>query len=209
MVGVWPTLANEGTNGTVTAAEWNALVGATGALQFLYQNSMVPLAVNTTEQSTASTSAVDLVTLTPSTSIGTNDWALLVFEFAKYTSANGFTAYGVKINSTTVLEASNTSGKPRTSATNQAESGFARILIPPRSTANYGFGLMVEHVCFTTAGAITTSTWGDAATGSITLGMTAAVPNAAITSVTIRGIGASGTSTARVKNAALYQLRNQ
>lgn len=195
----------------VGATNWNQLVGDTGNLQFLYENSWIPVAVNTAATSTSSTSEVDLLTLTPTNSIGINDWAMVFFECRKLATFATTVSFGLKINSTTVLAALPGSGhtRPISSATARAEAGFVRFVIPPRSTANYGFGIQSDWIWYTTAGAPATSILDSvaAATGSTTLA--AAVPNAAITSVTIRAINNSNNNSVEVKNAGLYMLRSQ
>jgi hypothetical protein len=190
---------------------WNQLLGDTGDLQFLYENSWIPVAVNTSAQTTTSTSAVDLLTLTPTNSIGINDWAIVLFEARKTATAAQRISFGLKINSTTVLEAGAASGhtRPVSSATNQAEAGYVKFIIPPRSTANYGFGIMSDWAFFTTGGNITDSMYSQLAGAAGATAAAAAVPNAAITSVTIRAINNTSNNNAEVKNAALYVLRNQ
>lgn len=205
----WTDPADRADGYVVGQTVWNQLIGDTGNLQFLYENSMIPAAVSTSAQTTTSTSATDLLTLTPTESIGINDWAMVYFEFRKTATNPNAVAFGLKVNSTTVLEAVNSAGKPRSSATNQAEAGFCRFLIPPRSSANYGFGVIHEFACFTTAGAYTASTLTDTAAASGPTNMSAALPNAAITSVTIRAINHAANNNAEVRNAALYRIRNQ
>ena len=196
----------------VGATVYNQLLGDTGNLQFLYENAMIPVAVNTTAQSTTSTAAVDLLTLTPTNSIGINDWALLYFEYRKQALAANAVSFGLKVNSTTVIECSSTTAAAaaRTSATNRAEAGFCRIIIPPRSTANYGFAVDRWFQTWTTTGGLTgAGTYEDLAAAAFPLNMTAALPNAAITSVTIRAQNHTASNAAEVKNAALYMIRSQ
>ncbi len=165
---------------------------------------------NTTAATTTSTSAVDLVTVTPVYPIGINDWAILEFEFRKTATAANAVGFGLKINATTVLEASGAGGgsnQVATTATNRAEAGFARYIIPPRSTANYGFGIDTKFIVFTTAGAIANGTDVLLAGAAATTSMNAVPPQAAITSVTIRAINATANNNAEVKNAVLYALR--
>lgn len=189
---------------------WNQLFGAAGDLQFLYENAWIPVASSSTAQSTTSTAAVDLLTLTPTNAIGINDWALVQFECRKQALAAQLVSFGLKVNATTVLEASATTGhtRPRSSATNQAECGFVQFLIPPRSTANYGTGLLANWGFFKVADGNPTSTiLGKVAGAEGEAAAAAAIPNAAITSVTIRAINATTSNAAEVKNAVLYQLK--
>lgn len=188
---------------------WNQLLGDAGNLQFLYENALIPVASNSSAQTTTSTSAVDLLTLTPTNSIGINDWALVRAEVRKTATAAQAVSFGLKINSTTVLEAGASSGhtRPVSSATNQAEAGFIEFLIPPRSTANYGFGIRANWAFYTTAGNASNSMFDLISGGSGSTAAAAAVPNAAITSVTIRAINNTSNNNAEVKNAVLYMLK--
>lgn len=191
---------------------WNQLLGDLGNEQFLYENSMVPVAASVAANTTTSTVAADILTLTPANSIGINDWALLKFEFRKQAIGAAAVAFGLKVNATVVLEAqaSSASNMIRSSATNRAEAGFGAFLIPPRSTANFGFGIIVPSwVWFTTAGAIANSKETILAGGTGLVGMNNALPNAAITSVTIRAVNETSSNVAEVHNAALYVIRNQ
>jgi hypothetical protein len=190
---------------------YNQLLGNEGNLQFLYENAMIPVAVNNTAQSTTSTSATDLLTLTPTNSIGINDWAILVFEYRKQALAANAASFGLKVNSTTVREcALSWPHIAVTSATNRAEDGWCRVFIPPRSTANYGSGITTEYftrITSTGAFAAGTSSWSD--TGGASWTQTNALPNAAITSVTIRAQNHTASNAVEVKNAALYMIRSQ
>jgi len=155
------------------------------------------LARSTTATTTASVTAVDLVTLSTDVrgdalSIATDRWARVSFNYRKLATSANAVAFGLKINSTVVIEAANSTGVPRSSATQQAESGFGYFLIPPRST-NYGFGVDIDYSTFTTAGAVTVSGKAEANPNAIN-----AVPNAIITSLAIRAINATSTNSAEV-----------
>ena len=155
------------------------------------------LARSTTATTTASITAVDLVTLSTDVrgdalSIATDRWARVSFNYRKLATSANAVAFGLKINSTVVIEAANATGVPRSSATQQAESGFGYFLIPPRST-NYGFGVDIDYSTFTTAGAVTVSGKAEANPTA-----TNAVPNAIITSLAIRAINATSTNSAEV-----------
>ena len=155
------------------------------------------LARSTTATTTASITAVDLVTLSTDVrgdalSIATDRWARVSFNYRKLATSANAVAFGLKINSTVVIEAANATGVPRSSATQQAESGFGYFLIPPRST-NYGFGVDIDYSTFTTAGAVTVSGKAEAKPTA-----TNAVPNAIITSLAIRAINATSTNSAEV-----------
>lgn len=188
---------------------WNQLLGDLGNLQYLWENTWIPVASNSTAQATTSTAAVDLLTLTPTNSIGINDWALVRAEVRKTATNAQRVGFGLKINATTVYEAGALSGhtKPVSSATLQAEAGFMEWLIPPRSTANYGFGVMTNWAFYTTAGNVAESMYSLLAGATGGSAAAAAVPNAAITSVTIRAINNTSNNNAEVKNAVLYMLK--
>ena len=167
------------------------------------------IARSTTTTTTTSTSAVDLVTINTDTNgdslnIPIDRWCKVGFEYRKTASGAQTAAFGLKINSTVVLEAAASAGRPRTSSTNRAESGWAEFVIPPRSTANYGFGIGVDFNCFQTNGAFAASYSNDLATPTASLpGMTAAIPNAAITTLAIRAINSSSSVDAEVKNVTV------
>jgi hypothetical protein len=193
----------------VGATVYNQLLGNEGNLQFLYENAMIPVAVNTSAQSTTSTSAVDLLTLTPTNSIGINDWAVLYFEYRKQALAAQAVGFGLKINATTVREATVTAALciAKTTATNRAENGLCRVIIPPRSTANYGSTIAPDYITsIATTGEHVAGWVFDANYGFLPSNP---VPNAAITSVTIRAINGTTSNAAEVKNAALYMIRSQ
>ncbi len=167
------------------------------------------LARSVTAATTTSTSAVDLVTISTDVSgdalsIPTTRWARVYFEYRKAANASTAAAFGLKINSTVVLEATNSSGVPRTSATNRAEAGWGFFMIPPRSTSNYGFGIGVDYNCFTTAGAFAASYSNDG--GSSLPSMTNAIPNAEITSLSIRAINVTSNEDAEVRNITVEIL---
>jgi hypothetical protein len=194
----------------VGATVYNQLLGDTGNLQFLYENAMIPVAVNTSAQSTTSTSAVDLLTLTPTNSIGIDDWALLVFEYRKQALAANAVSFGLKVNSTTVRECAVTTPHiAATSAANSAQAGICKVLIPPRSTANYGFAVVSQYLTTTTLGTWAASQDYFSSTDGANWLQTNALPNAAITSVTIRAQNHTASNAAEVKNAALYMIRSQ
>ena len=160
------------------------------------------LARSTVATTTASVTAVDLVTLSTDVrgdalSIATDRWARVSFNYRKLATTANAVAFGLKINSTVVIEAANSTGVPRSSATQQAESGFGYFLIPPRST-NYGFGVDIDYSTFTTAGAVTVSGKAEANPNA-----TSAVPNAVITSLAIRAINATASNSAEVTVVAV------
>lgn len=167
------------------------------------------IARSTTAETTTSTSAVDLLTINTDTvgnalNIPVDRWSRVWFEYRKTASGAQKACFGLKINSTTVLEASDATGVPRTSGTNRAEAGWAYFTIPPRSTANYGFGISADYNCFTTAGAFAASYSNDLAGGATSKpAMTAAIPNAAITSLSLRAINSSSNVDAEIRNVTV------
>lgn len=178
----------------------------TGRIQLGYPRE---LARSVTPTSTISIAAVDLVTISTDVTgaalnIPINRWAKVTFEYRKTAASANAVAFGLKLNSTVVLEAVVTAGTPRSSATQRAESGWAEFIIPPRSTANYGFGIGVDYNCYTTAGAFAATYSNDLAAGGTSLpSMTNAVPNAAITSVIIRAINGTASNAAEVDNVSV------
>jgi hypothetical protein len=167
------------------------------------------IARSTTAETTTSTSAVDLVTIDTDTtgntlSIPVDRWSRVWFEYRKTATAAQKACFGLKINSTTVLEASDATGVPRTSSSNRAEAGWAYFTIPPRSTSNYGFGISADYNCFTTAGAFAASYSNDLAGGATSKpSMTAAIPNAEITSIALRAINTSSSVDAEIRNVTV------
>jgi hypothetical protein len=249
----WTAPADKTTGDVVTAAIWNAALGATGNMSqtapakvttagdMVYATgantltrlgigtegyvlsvvSGVPgwvagsalslVASNSTAQSTTSTSAIDLLTLTPSASIGINDWAMLRFEYRKTATAAQAVSFGLKVNATIHIECGSTAGTgiARTSAANAVESGYCEVLIPPRSTANYGYAATRRFSTFNNSSPSVTvsSTYIDIAAATAPAGITGTLPNAAITSVTIRAQNHTSNNNAEVKNAALYLIK--
>ncbi len=146
---------------------------------------------NSTEQTTTSASAVDLVTI-GGLNIAVTSWVRILIQ-ARKSASTAQPATGLKLNSTTVVEAQAGAFILFTS-TNEAQSGMSEILIPPRAaTFLTGFaGYM--GISGATAGS-------HAALSAIQ--QTADFPNAAITSVIIRAIS-DGSATIGVKNVSVY-----
>jgi len=151
---------------------------------------------NTQEATMTSSTAADMVTVT-GLSIPATAPVMIVTSFRK--SANAFQpVIGLKVNSTTVVEASaggTAAGIGAFASTNEAQDGISVITLGPRRT-NYDHGL---------AGYYATS----GATGSSILTrpagfLTAAIPIATITDIIIRG-DSDGTNTLGVHGVYVYQ----
>lgn len=162
---------------------------------------------NTTPASTTSTSAVDSACTVTGLNIPVTSWVMVRITYRKQALAAQAIGVGLKINTTTVLEAANTAGRPRSSATNGAESGFCEFLIPPRQSANYGFGMTIDYACFIASGGFAKSfadDLGSAATGLPA--MAAALPQAVITSITPRIINVTSNNAAEIGSVAVYEM---
>lgn len=158
---------------------------------------MTLLASDTTERTTAAGSAVDLVTLT-GLSIAVTTPLLAVIHYHKTAGAAAAPLLGLKINATTVYEASAGGHIAKFSATDQVEDGVAQIIIGPR-------------VALYVAGALTTyqTTNSGGFGGAQAFGATApsaTIPVATITDFIIRGSSASASVTLGVQSVFLYAL---
>jgi hypothetical protein len=155
-----------------------------------------------TEQTTTSTSAADLVTITLLRSVAANEPLLIIGQYRKTTGNASEVSLGLKINSTTVVEASAaTTALARSSGNNQAENGSFEVWIGPR-IANYTSALHgIYHTKVSASGA---------AAQAITLGptgLTAVLPTDAVTSVTIRGISGNAGVTLGVDAVYVYAFQ--
>lgn len=162
---------------------------------------------STTPTSTTSTTAVDVVTVS-GLNIPVSSWILVRVTARKQALAATNALFGIKLNSTVVREATvgTGTGVPTTSLTNRAEAGWVEFLIPPRETANYGFGLTLRYNFFTTTGAQATSDWNDAATAVLPPNMSAVPPQAAVTAVAIRAINNTSSVAAEIGSVEVYEL---
>jgi len=149
---------------------------------------------NTTEATTTSTSAVDMLTAA-SLTIGATLPFLVHVNFRKTTGAANGAGIGIKLNTTVVGEAhatNETLGK--TSTTNQVENGSAYVMAGPRVT-NY---LRPVSGGFSSHSTITLF----ANTNSS--GNTADLPTAEITDVIIRGISGNALVTLGADELHVY-----
>lgn len=152
--------------------------------------------------STTSTSAVDLVTIS-SLAIPVTAGIRITFNYRKQALAANEACFGLKLNSTVVAEAAAVvTAVARTSATNQAESGYCVIEIGPRSSANYlspGFATYATHSG--SGGA-----QGTASAGANYAFGTAPAPNALITSIAIRAKNDTASNAAEVYDVRVYRI---
>ena len=154
---------------------------------------------NTAEQTTTSTSEVDLVTVTLTRSVLVSEGLRIVTSYRKTAGAAAEGRIGLKINTTVVCNAATGSSVlAYTSTTNQAEDGVSVVDISPRS-ANYLGGVVGS---FRT---VVSATGAGAQAPALTPAILAAlIPNASITSITIRGIAMSASLTLGVKEVKVY-----
>ena len=149
---------------------------------------------NTTEQSTASGTASDLVTIS-GLSIAADSPIMILVNYRK-TATGVQVSIGLKLNSTVIREASNASstGIGMTSSASEVQDGWSVVNIGPRST-NYLRGLTLISVASGATG-INVQSLGAAVN-------TNQIPNATITSVIIRGVS-DGPATLYVKDVRVY-----
>ena len=152
---------------------------------------------NTTEVTSTSTSDVSLVTVTLTRSVLVSEGLRIVTSYRKSSGAAAAVTFGLRINSTNVALAP-TSVAGGTTSINQAENGISVLDIGPRST-NYLAGIAGYYRTLVSATGITALApkFSDA-------GLDALIPNASITSITIRGISGSASVTMGVKEVKIY-----
>ena len=152
---------------------------------------------NTTEVTSTSTSDVSLVTVTLTRSVLVSEGLRIVTSYRKSSGAAAAVTFGLRINSTNVALAP-TSAAGGTTSINQAENGISVLDIGPRST-NYLAGIAGYYRTLVSATGITALApkFSDA-------GLDALIPNASITSITIRGISGSASVTMGVKEVKIY-----
>lgn len=148
---------------------------------------------NTTEATTTSTTAVDLVDLSSlSIPAATPIWVKLVYRKTSGAAARG--SFGMKLNATVLSEANSGTGA-YTSSTDRAEDGMAWYELASR-VANY------THILGYGYHAFITSTQAHAVSSGFPIGDNRAMDNAApiatVTNVIVRGESGSGSVTAGV-----------
>jgi hypothetical protein len=169
-------------SGEATGLKW-------GAVNFVREGG------TTTEATTTSTSATDVLTVS-SLSIGVTIPLLLVLSYRKTSGAAAKVGLGLKINSTVVHEA--TIGLEWTSVTDQAESGMAMFYIGPR-VSNYLRGIMLYAASRVSGGA-------QDLVNRVQPFQENDMPVATITDIIIRGISGSSSVTLGVNEVFIYSL---
>jgi hypothetical protein len=170
-------------SGEATGLKWASAGGA-----------FTRIGANTSEQTTTSGSAVNLVTVTcTSTALGTP--ILIVGNARKASSANGF-GIGLSYNSTVIGEAviSTASGLGYAGADNTIQIGIFWCVLLPQNALYLGAAL--GHYSFLNAS-------GGGYTGTSQPLATANMPNASLTQIVIRGISA-GSNTIAVKEVGVF-----
>lgn len=153
----------------------------------------------TTEATTTSTSAVDLITAASLSITGSTPFEVH-YNGRKSSGAANDTACGLKLNTTVTGEASTASNQRGlvTTTTDRAENGGVRIEIGPRITNYDAFGLHRYVVAIGSTGAIAGNSTTPGLTGS------ALFPTATITDVIIRGISDDALNTLGVDELHVY-----
>ena len=149
---------------------------------------------NTTEQTTTSTSAVDLVTIS-GLSIPATSPVMIIGNWRKSAGAAAAVGFGLKVNATVIGEASTSSAiVVNTNSTNQAQNGGFVVYLMPRRTDYQGgaFGYFNPRKGGTTTGN--------------TPANDADIPTDTITSIAIRAISGSASVTAAVTDVAVYEM---
>lgn len=198
MVSVWTPPTDRAAGFVVGSTEWNALMGALGSLRYLYDRGEPWKLVgqNTAEASTNSTSAVDLITVTLTEAIPAATPFLVMANYRKSAgAANSASFYIRKVNATTIL-----AGLGSCSGANQAEDQFAMRYFGPRRT-NYTSG---NHGL--NGGGNVTSSGTFAQNDTLSNNLSAPMPIAPVTSVTIGAAVGNAAITAYVQDVAVYRL---
>lgn len=149
-------------------------------------NSFALEAFNTTETTNASGADTDIITVT--TNIPTTAGFLVIATFRKTSGAAAASTLGLKLNTTIIR-----SPFACTSATNQAETGITLYYLGRQATNYLRTGII--FVMSAPGGPSTT-----------TAQLTADLPNAAITSVIMRGNSGNASITFGVQDVFVYRL---
>ena len=156
---------------------------------------------DSTEATTTSTSAVDLLAAS-SLTIGATEPFLQMHNGRKTSGAANYTPCGYKMNSTTIGEATGSNVRGwYSSGTNQAEDGGAWAIMGPRVTNYQAFsrGLRSSHISGTNAAGIN----GTAAHLS-QMTTDAVMPIATVTDFVIRGLTLNASNTLGADELQLY-----
>ena len=148
--------------------------------------------------STTSTSIVDLVTLS-GLSIPVTAGIKIAFNYRKQALAANAVGFGLKINSTTLVDPAATAGVAWSSATNRAENGFCEITIGPRSAATYLGGWYSTFATRISADGMDAIAPRFGANNN-----NAPIPNAVITSVILTAINATASNAAEITSAKVF-----
>ncbi len=154
-----------------------------------------PVGSNTTEQTTTSTSAVDLVTIS-GLSIPATSPVMIVGNWRKTAGAAAAVGFGLKVNSTVVGEASVSSPiVANSTAANEAQTGGFVVFLMPRRTNYQGgaFGFYNQRRGATSSGN--------------TPANDADIPIATITSIALRAISGSASVTAAITDVRVYEMK--
>lgn len=182
------------------SGNWRQVVGPVA--QLAAQQHITRVGYSTAEQTTTSTSAVDLLTIS-GLSIPVTNGFIVEGVVRKTSGAANRGNLGLKVNSTVVVDANSTGDHDlwNCSNVNQAESGFFRLEVGPRST-NYLWGIATgrQHYQALSAGAtpVVDDIWAT---------HDAAFPNATITSITIRGNVNNALVTLGLKEVAIFEVK--
>ena len=151
---------------------------------------------NTVEQTTTSTTEVDLVTITLTRSVAATEGLLIIGNASKDAGFATVVALGLKLN-TTALWDPDTAVICQSSGTNQAEDGMFMLWLMPRSTG-YLNGVLGWHQ------------WQVSATGAAAVAQTAILApqnnmiSAALTQIVITGKNTTSNNNLAVKEVFVY-----
>src|SRR3990167_128498 len=169
---------------TITFPDSDVTLGGSGGL--------TRVGGNTTEGTTISTSAVDIVTVS-SLSIAANTPVMIVAALRKSTGDASAAYIGLKINST-VVEGGETTGNNWSSTANEVQTGiFVCFLLPSASYLRAGYAFFDGQGA--SAGNAGTMRFRDSD-----------APNATIASIAIRGSVANAANTMGVDDVHVYTL---
>lgn len=153
------------------------------------------------EATTTSTSAVDMITISKlglADSIPTAMPIRILGQFRKTATAAQAVGVGLKLNSTIVLEAgTSNSALAHSTATQQAEDGWFQCAIAPRNTS-YLAGITSRYGTYVSSSGAAAQAVASPDT------LTALLPNAAVTSIVIRGINGTSNNNLAVRNIFVY-----
>lgn len=188
-----------GSEGSVARQHATGIPWVHGATTYDFLQGPQIVGSNSAEVTSTSTSAVDLLTIS-NLNIPVTSGVIIKGVVRKSTGAAAAVGFGLKINATVVAEASasNVNCIWLSGSANSAQSGIFYVELMPRS-ANY-LNTMIGYYI--------NATIGGAATGvavPVSYNITAALPNATITSIAIRAITADAAITMAVKEVVVIE----